>query len=361
MQRLFIFWIALLPFILWQGYYEGPKIIYFYIGSFLLFIFWIVETLKFKKYFAFTKADIFYLLWLVVLLVSSIIGVHPFESIIGGSYRHQGVLFFFSLWVVGKTVSTLDKNSDSFLVRALSITIIVESLLMLFQYSFGKLYFGKPLGTIGEANAAAGFLAIGSGFLDANYLWAIFIVFVIFLTRSKSGLFAALVTNIYLLVGKVSKKKIIFLVSVVLMASIAVGYIYLGNKIRYLIAPASSLWHLESEDRVLIWRMGIDKILQKPIFGWGAESSEVVFYSSYKESGMPLLGIAIDRAHNLFLDILMWSGVVGLGFFLVWLWKIFKYIKRLNFKLAFFAFLIFSFFQPLSIVHWILIIIIVNI
>lgn len=95
--------------------------------------------------------------------------------------------------------------------------------------------------------------------------------------------------------------------------------------------------------------------------GWGAESSEVVIGNSYKESDMPLLGIIVDRSHNLFLDILVWSGAAGLIFFAAWLYLSFANLKSLSRKLGFLAFLVYSMFEPLSIVHWILLIFIVNI
>ena len=105
----------------------------------------------------------------------------------------------------------------------------------------------------------------------------------------------------------------------------------------------------------------MNKISARPFLGWGAETSETVFNSVYKEAGMPLLGIIIDREHNLILDVLMWSGALGLIFFVGWHYLGFKNLDKFEMKLAFISFLIFSFIEPLSIVHWILLIIIVNI
>ena len=343
LQKLFIFWAIALPFVVWGGYYEDPKILYFYLGSFFVFLFWIIRILKFKKNFTFTKADQFYLLWIIILLISSFFGIHPFESIVGGSYRHQGVLFFFALWVVGKTVWVLDKHTKKLLVKTIAASVITESLVLLLQYIFGRLYFGKPLGSLGDPNSAAGFLGIGSYFIfDAFPIMTLILPFIlIFLTESRAA-----ILSLFPYLIKIKKRLWLLLIPLMLLGifelSTFKGFSFFEN-------------------RPTIWKLGIEKILQRPVLGYGAESGEAVYNLAFLENNTPLNSLIIDRAHNLFLDIVMWSGIVGLVPFLFWLWYGFKDSKNINFKLVFASFLLFSFFQPLSIVHWILMIITINI
>lgn len=342
-QNLFIFWIGILPLVVWGGYYEGPKIIYFYGGSFLVFIFWIVRMLKYKKYFVFGRADIFYFLWLVTLLFASALGVHPFQSIVGGSYRHQGVLFFLALLVVGKSVGSLNTSGKNLLSKIIAISVLTESFILVFQYVSGSLYFGKPLGTLGEANAVAGFLGMGSYFVFENFpVFLLFLSFVaILISESRSGILTVVP---YLM--KIKKSFWLILIPLLLLGvfglSVIKGFSFFEN-------------------RPTIWKLGIEKILQKPIFGYGAESGEVVYDLAFSGNNTPLNSLIIDRTHNLFLDVLMWSGVLGLVPFVLWLYYSFRNIKNFTIKLAFVSFILFSFFQPLSVVHWILMIIIVNI
>lgn len=67
-----------------------------------------------------------------------------------------------------------------------------------------------------------------------------------------------------------------------------------------------------------------------------------------------LLDFMVDRSHNIFLDISLWSGMTGLIVFTGWcissgneLWK----RDRLRF-IVFVAWFVFASFQPLGVVHW---------
>jgi len=160
LSKFFSLLLIILPLIVWGGYYEGPKVFLFLIIGFVLILFWIYRTLIQKKFFELSKVDFFYLFWLLTLLISSLFGIHPLESILGGSYRHQGVIFFLTLWLVYKTVQIFNKDEKRFLYKGIGFAVLAESVFVLFQFASGRLYFGKPLGTLGETNAVAGFLAI---------------------------------------------------------------------------------------------------------------------------------------------------------------------------------------------------------
>lgn len=342
LEKLFIFWLISIPFIIFHGY-EAPKVIYFFAGSFLLFVFWLVRFLYFKKNIKIDKADKFFLVWLFVLTVSSILGVHPFDSIIGGSYRHQGVIFFLALWVCRKTIQILDKTNRKILIKGVAVSVIVEALIVYISYLTGGLYLGKSLGTVGEANAVAGFLAIGSFFiLDSFRAYHLLIpLFAVLLEQSRAGLL-----SISPFLFKIKKS----ILPVLIVIGIVVYFMFSFEK-------GTSPF----ESREVIWRLGLTSISQKPVLGFGAESGETVFNQAFYKSGFPLSGIIIDRAHNLLIDVALWSGIVGLIVFVIWLYQSFLSIKNINYKMAFCAFLIYSLFQPLSIVHWILLFITINI
>src|SRR4030042_5657296 len=123
LARLFILWLAGLPLFVWKFGYEGPKVFYFFLGSIFLSAYWIKRILGNFKAFAFTKADGLYFIWLLILTIASLSGVHPFESIIGGSYRHQGVIFFLGLWLVGKTISIVPAGDKKFLIKATAVVV----------------------------------------------------------------------------------------------------------------------------------------------------------------------------------------------------------------------------------------------
>lgn len=75
--------------------------------------------------------------------------------------------------------------------------------------------------------------------------------------------------------------------------------------------------------REIIWPKVINAIFQKPLLGWGKLTEEQI--SSYLLYGA-------DHAHNIFLEILLDSGVIGGFVFFYWIIGIFKGIKFYNIK-----------------------------
>jgi O-antigen ligase len=346
-SKLFNIVLMALPLIVWNGYYEGPKIFLFSIVGFFLTVFWVYKSLIRRQFLVFDKSDKFYLLWLLILITASIFGIHPLESIIGGSYRHQGVLFFFTLWLVYKTVQVFDGKQKSFLSRGIGLVILAEVIIVLLEFVFGKLYFGKPLGTIGEANAVAGFLAIGSYFVIQNFpkIYFIFPLVAIAITQSRSGILAVIpsLANLTNIVSKKIQNMILILISSIVIIGISAITITKSN------LPFDTI-----ESRQIIWPAAIGQIIKKPFLGYGAESGEVIFNNAFESRGILMTELIIDRAHNLFLDVAMWSGGVGLIFFAGYLVERYRNLKDKYKKFAFLSFIIFSMFQPLSIVHWLL-------
>lgn len=335
-SKLFIFWLVILPFVVWKNGYEGAKVIYFFFGAACLSVYWIKKILSDLEGFELSKTDKVYFLWLLILLIASLLGIHPLESVVGGSYRHQGLIFFVGLWLVGKTISILSVSEKKLLIKAVATSVLVETVVTVLQFVGGNLYFGKAFGTLGEANAVAGFLSIGSYFVFETfpYFTLLFPVAAIMLLQSRSAVLSLLPHFCRL-------KKRGWLLSGVVVVVVVVA-IALSKNVSVF------------ENRPLIWKLGINQVLQRPLLGFGAESGEAVYNLAYKGAGIPLLGLIVDRAHNLFLDIALWSGVLGLVTFCAWLYYSFLDLRELNRRLAFVAFLVYASLQPLSIAHWIL-------
>lgn len=346
----FLAWLFAIPLIVFKGYYEEPKVFVFYVGIIALIIYWTIKVLKEHKYFDLTKADLFFFLWLLTLILSSLIGVHTWESLIGGSYRNQGVLFFAGLWLTGKTVAALTKERKIQLTKLMGALVIVESLIVFIQIITDRLYFDRALGTLGEAGAVAGMIAGGIYFVYKGFPNKYLIVpaLAVASTFSRSGVLSLFVSlNLLKNFIKGNLKKFLFPGTIVL-GIIAAGIFSFG-KVESLV-----------ESRSVIWKLGMRAVSQRPLFGYGAESGEVVYDKLFESMGIRIAYLTIDRAHNLLLDILMWSGVIGLIFFTLWVYEIFRGLN-VNKKIAAVSILVFSMFMPLSIVHWIFFFIVVNI
>ncbi|MBQ3215649.1 MAG: O-antigen ligase family protein, partial [Oscillospiraceae bacterium] len=69
------------------------------------------------------------------------------------------------------------------------------------------------------------------------------------------------------------------------------------------------------------WGMAVDWIRQSPIFGYGYEW-EALLISKFGGNN------TATHCHNLYLDLLYRTGIVGLGAFLVMLWRCARPLKR---------------------------------
>lgn len=315
--------IALIPLIVVDYRFEVPKVFAFLtLGIILLFNL----IINFKKI-TFVRKDYYYLLWLLSLLVSGLFSIDPKVAILGGSYRHQGLIFFVGLYLLIKYIEILTLKQKENLYKYVGIVVLIESLLVIF---------GFKLGTIGEINAVAGFLAIGAYFVKMSFpkLFLAFPLFGILINFSKSAILA--LTPYFF-----KKLNILIFIPVLLI---------------FLIKPIdnSSL----VENREVIWSQSFNVISEKLFLGYGAESNERLFDKKFKELNINLENIIIDRAHNLFLDITIWSGIIGLFFFVMFLFESYKNMN-IERRQVLFSFLIYSMFQPLSVVHWILLALVV--
>lgn len=348
-----VLFLSILPFLFWQGVYEGYKVLAFWIMSFILFL-----VIIFKKREelsnSINKLDIFYWLWIVVLTVSSIFGIHPIDSLIGGSYRHQGVIFFIALWVWGKSISMFTKKQKKYLKKGLIAALLIESAIILFQVVSGKgIYFGRPMGTFGEPNAVGGFLAL-SPFFTTNPFLLLLIFASILLTQSRTAIIALFVSLLGIFKFKGIKKQFVF-VGLLIVVTTSVFLLWQKRKL------PESIYGFE--DRSVYAAMALKSIWQKPILGHGAESGEKVFGQMFLDKEIILGNFMVDRSHNLFLDVAMWSGILGLIPFLIYVFgnMYMIYQKRQMSKLfPILGFLTFSFFQPLGVVHWILFFLMLN-
>src|SRR5688572_25242156 len=226
---LFALWLAALPLITFKGYYEVPKVFWLLCGGLVLLVYWLVKLVKNLEKLKITKSDKFYLIWLAISLMASLFGVNPQISVLGGSYRYQGILFFFTLWLVSKTAQQLDKNQKNFLHKAVATCVLIESVLVIAGYR---------IGTIGEVNAVSGFLAMGMYFVYLTWpKWILLLPLTgNFLEFSRAGLLSILgYVNL-----RSSRQRIIVAVVAIIFFIIFIAKYNL---------PKSAF-----EDRFVIWR-----------------------------------------------------------------------------------------------------------
>ena len=347
-EHIIIIWLLALPLVNFMGFYEGPKVLFYLVGTIVVIIYLLLckkqELGKLIK-----LPDFLFIIWLIVLSVSSFLGVHPVESFIGGSYRHQGVIFFLGLLIIMKFVELLPVKSKQLLLLGFIPIICLESLLVIAQKLFNfDLLNNRPMGTFGEPNAVAGFLVVGIYLalkaikkVRLNKIILPFIVLAfaaIVVTGSRTALLASLFVFLGMTRPGLVKPIVIF-------TAIVFAFIILKNG---LLVRNDSLY----ENRIVFWQMAVEGIKQRPLLGYGAESGEYFYNQAFAKAEMPLYQLIVDRSHNLFLDVMLWSGIVGLIVFLMWL------IVSWKNGYGLIAWLVFACLQPLGVVHWILLLLI---
>jgi len=347
-MRIFISWLSVFPFVMLYGAYEGPKVFWLWMGGFFLSVWWIIRMIRsrFPKIGAGAK---WFLLWLLVLVIASVAGIHPVDSLVGGSYRHQGVLFFFTLFLVWLTLGAMTFKQKRMLVGLVAFGVVVESLIILWQKI--TIWSARPLGTLGEPNAVAGFLAIGLFWIASSdipklvrLLLYILTLLGIVATGSRAGIATALIVTLGIAWHGIRAKPLI-------VAGV-LGVVMVG--LTLVSAITTSRPRSLYESRPLFWQLGIRQVIARPILGYGAESGEVIYDRAFKQINVRLIDFMVDRSHNLFLDVALWSGMVGLILFIGWCIVIGKEIWKRDRRrfIVFVAWFVFASFQPLGVVHW---------
>ena len=362
-QTIFTVWLALLPFVMLYGAYEGPKIVWLWIGGFFLSILWAIRILLFHP-FSISKTGRWLLVWLFVLGFAGVAGIHPIDSLIGSNYRHQGLLFFFTLFLIGETVHQLSDSHRRILNTLVGFGVVVESVIVLEQKMFD--FANRPLGTLGEPNAVAGFLGIGLlwiATLPHVKQWLRKILYFLTLiaivaTDSKTGMATALLVSIGLGAYSVFQhpRRIVRMVFAIAgIAIMAASCIYLFHMIGQL-KPVPDF-----ENRAVYWKLGIQEFSKRPLLGYGLESTDIVYENAFRAIGINLVDFMVDRSHNIILDIMLWSGSIGLVVFGIWIYSAVRLctgICRYTVLVGLFAWILFAFFQPVGLVHWVLLILI---
>jgi hypothetical protein len=343
-----IAWLTAFPFILLYGAYEGPKVFWLWIGGFILTVWWSIRVISKRKLF-FERSDVWFLLWLLILSLASITGIHPIDSILGGSYRHQGVLFFFTLFLIVLTLRTFSLKQKRILKIVLASGVVLESIIVLLQKA--SVWSVRPLGTLGEPNAVAGFLAVGLFWIaSSDFPKRIRVLLYIgaLLAIAATGSRAGIVTGCIVTLGVgwwVWYKK-----SLIVAGALGISVIGLTLIIAITTLRPQSIF----ESRPLFWQLGMQEVAARPVLGYGAESGEVIYDQAFKRLNIRLVDFMVDRSHNLFLDVAMWSGLAGLMLFTGWCAVVGKdlWIRDPRRCIVFVAWFVFASVQPLSVIQW---------
>ena len=268
------------------------------------------------------------------LLISTLYSSSPWvQNIYGASGRNTGVLTYISLmvfFIAGTFIKDIDQAYSIF--KGLFAAFTFNAVYGIFQITnHDPIKWTNPynsfLGTLGNPNFSAAFMAIGVTSALPIFLWKVqrkiykiagfaLILIGIYEIQSSNALqgkvvlaFGILVTILYYLINKQISTKIIasYLSIVITVITVSIlGMLQIGPLKEFLFKSTVTL-------RGFYWRAGLEMFQSKPIYGVGFDSygdyyTRVRGISAIKSPGA--ITTVSNSAHNVLIDILASGGIL---------------------------------------------------
>ncbi|MCX6716557.1 MAG: O-antigen ligase family protein [Candidatus Taylorbacteria bacterium] len=326
----------------------------------IIFVAWAVLAIVDKTYrprfsWVFGCLSIFVL----VMLLSAILGENPLKSIWSDFERMEGWLLLAHLWAYFVVMTSMFREekwwyhliNTSFVVSFIMSIYAFCQLLGLAQFHSGGTRADATLGNssyLGVYMLLHIFLALfmlfkqkGKIMMQSLYAVLAVIQFVVLIYTGTRGSYAALFGGIVLAAllvaifdrekesARIRRGAIIILI--ILAAGLGTFYSIRNTdfvKNSNLLNRAASIFNTESYfSRSNIWAMAFNGFKERPVLGWGQEGFNYVFNKDYKPA---MYGQEqwFDRAHNVFFDWLIAGGILGLlgylSLYFVAIWAIWK-------------------------------------
>jgi len=360
----------LTPFIIRERYYfpfVGPKGLFLLGGCEVVFFIWLILALHYKKYRPnLNKVLIAFSFFLVVLILSSIFGVDPSRSFWSKYERMTGLLVWLHLFGFFIATSSSFKKLSDWRGIFLTSTVIATFI------SFLTL-----LGEAGVSVYEKGGSSLGNtSFLGTYLLFHVFFaLYIFFKTKNKyikwfaitaivicglgiyyAGARAATISmlgglslvGLLYLTFKPKKRNIRIAGTIALLVSAVV----ILTAIVLLFIPgtfvSNKFIELTTASRAVNWNMAWKGFAERPLLGWGPENYTVLFPKFFNPCLFTLKcgsEIWFDRTHNIVLDTLATTGILGLitylGMFFTMIFVLYKKYRKRK-LLDFWTFAIFS-------------------
>jgi len=322
----------LILFRTWFFPYVSPKTIFFRIIIDIIFVVYILLVVSNRRYLPkFNALTISVTAFIAVLFLTSLTGINFAKSFWSTFERMTGLLTFFHLYAFFIILISVFRERK-YWERILTASVIVGVLVSLYAL-LSKDSTSRSGGTIGNID----FLAF---YLSFNIFLAIVLFFI---KQNWWRIFYALSFGVMMLDLLLAKEMprgslgAIFFGFILLV----LGYmIFSGNKQLKRLAPALLIFTIVvgfgvSQTRIfkeefvdinkdvpglsreLVWEIGFNTWKERPLLGWGLENFNIPF-AKYFPPELPLSGdVWYDRVHNIVLDVMVQSGIVGLMSYLV--------------------------------------------
>jgi O-antigen ligase len=320
--------------------FELPKILAFRIAAITFFVLHIIHTLqsplegfrglieslksvKFPKYIIFVL--ILFVLWTILSWVFS-----PQQTVaFWGNYDKRFGLFsliHFGIFAITLLSFLRESKRDLMHILPIALTVpIIVNLMVSIGQLFGDPYSlelmeGRPVGTFGQTNFMAG-------------LMLILIPFLVFSINYTKDRFVKILLSIDILAGFIliglSQSRIAWFLSLVMVFAFLLYFLWKHPKfVKYrrriafdvvvlgLLIVLSLVnfgerfanFGLMDTTRQVTWRSSVEMIVASPVWGYGYDVAGYLFPTAMYRQGIST-PLALDRAHNELLDIMLFGGI----------------------------------------------------
>jgi len=311
--------------------YVVPKTIFFRILVDIILIVYLLLITANKKY----RPKMNWLSWsilgfLLISFIASVFGENFIRSFWSTFERMTGLLtlaHLFAFFIILTSVFREKKYWE----RILTVSILVGVALSFYIANSADAS-ARGGGTLGNTSFMSAYLLFNIffaimfffnkngwsklfyGFTLIPMIWLLF-----FSQEPTQGAIGAFVGGVFLLgfvyflcysfiFGNKNLKKIsIILTTILLLGGIVFSQTNFFKEKIFEISQSNS-W----QARQIIWNMSFDMWKDRPLLGWGEDNFNVAFAKHYDPS-LPLTNdIWYDRAHNIILDVMVSSGIIGL-------------------------------------------------
>lgn len=315
-----------------------------------LFIYLLLLALNWEKYRPrFNWAMTLVLIFLLVEFIAAVFGYDFYKSFWSDFERMEGVvsLVYLAAYLFLLLAFFKEKKDWLFYIRLILFSSLAVSL-----YGLGQKYnilpvfeagINRATSTIGNAAFLAGYLLMALGlavyyyFNEANKNYRYFvlaasgvnlIVLLLTLTRGAIlglvlGVLFLFLLNAFFLKGRVRRNSLIILaiIGILVFTFLFFRSQLADSKIEVIRRMATiSLKEGTALNRLLVWSFALKDFPNHPILGIGAENFEVIYNKYYTPD---ISENWFDRTHNVYLDRLSASGLLGLAAFLAILFYLF--------------------------------------
>jgi len=292
------------------------------------------------------------ILLFIFLIISLFFSADITTSWLGSYNRREGLIswLFYGLWAIllvfhlsqGSEAEKKNKIYRLLIVSASAgFLVSVYAIMQFFGLDFVTwseipALTGRSISSFGQPNYLACWLVIVlplTAYLFSSaknnwlrYLWLIFFITelaALFSTGSRAAFLVFLITSIPWLIWYFAQNKIlsrrkifIFILSGLAILVLFIRFLFISNPQRF--QELTDFKKGSAFVRAELWQAGLKAISKKPLLGYGLDNQPEAYVEYYKTDWAVYArpNTYSDRAHNLILDILLTSGIIGLAFFI---------------------------------------------